>query len=544
MNYLDTQQLYFGRGDILNVLNRRVADLKEGYRQNVALLGNRFVGKSTVLYRFAQNLDDELTVVYLDLENRQFDYFVKKFIASLLYNFARSRQLALHHEIDILLEATKEAIPHTVSVIHKILKDHKAGKSAAVFQGVMALPEVYTNETGKFCVLIIDEFQNIGDYNVYQAFQVLGKKIMTQTRCLYVCASSQPQEAQRILGEKLSLLFGNFEVLGVECFDLATSQDYISHRLRDLKIGAGLKSFLTDFTGGHPLYLDLICRELINLSAIHRQAEAYLPLLSLAVENTIFDRWGVLSRHFELLINELCAPKDARPVAEILMSMANAHHTLDEIASDTQIRRPALVNKMKALIECGIVFKNGRFHYYSDKLFKYWIKYVFQKRLKDIELSPDGQRKQFKDEFQRHVENFKVSTRQDFSSRIVELLTCFDNESFQLNGRKYRLPAFREIVPFKMRQENGFYADFIKAKTDDATWIIIMKKDNLSEPELRSIMQEARKIENKPGQCLIISLKDLDDATRLRALQERFWIWNEGELNALLTFFDKPYILK
>jgi len=544
MNYLDTHQTFFGRDDILGVLNRRVSDLKEGYRQNVALLGGRFVGKSSILVRFAQNLDDDLTVVYLDLENRELDYFLKKFIGSLLYNYAKSKHLPLHDEIDVLLESVKDTLPHTVSVVHKILKDYKAGKLSAAFQGVMALPEVYSNETGKFCILIIDEFQYINDYYVHQAFQVLGKKIMTQKRCLYICASSQPQEAARILGEKLSLLFGNFEILTVEPFDSLTSQNYIGQRLQELKIGAGLKSFLTDFTGGHPLYLDLICRELISQSAIHQQSEVYLPLLSLAVENTIFDRWGVLSRHFELLINELCAPKDARLVSEVLISLANAHLKLDEIAGDTNIRRQSLSVKIKALIERGIVFKNGKFHYFSDKLFKYWIKYVFQKRLKDIELSPDRQRLMFKEEFQRHVENFKVSTRQDFSSRIVELLHCFGNECFQLNGRKYRLPAFREIVPFKLRQENGIYSDFIKAKTDDAIWIIIMKKDSLSEQELRSIMQEARKIESRPEQCLIISLRELDDATRLKALQERFWIWNEGELNTLMTFFDKPYILR
>ena len=71
-----------------------------------------------------------------------------------------------------------------------------------------------------------------------------------------------------------------------------------------------------------------------------------------------------------------------------------------------------------------------------------------------------------------------------------------------------------------------------------------MKKDSLNEQELQTIVNESHKINNKPDQCLIISLKELDGATRLKALQERFWIWNEGELKTLLTLFDKPYIVR
>jgi len=545
MSYIDSEKNFFGRNDILDLLKRRVVDLKEGYRQNVALLGNQYVGKSSLLHHFLVNMDDEgITVIYLDLENKDFNYFFTKFTGSLLYNFSKNKKLPLHDDLNLLLESTKDVIPHTVQVIKKIRTDFSKNKHADCFLGLMTLPEIFTNETGQYCVLILDEFQNLEELFVPNVFRDLGKKIMTQKRCFYIVSSSYQDLAKKILSEKLSLLFGNFEVIHVEPFDFQASQEFVEHALVDSKIGIQLRSFLGDFTGGHPLYLSLLCQELINLSAIHGQGEIYMPLLSQAVENTIFDRWGVISRHFELTIKGLCNGKDSHVISSILMSIANGKHKFDEIVADSGMKKSQLKQKINHLLEMGIIVKNGNFHCFKDRLFRYWVKFVFQKRLKVVELAPDKQRKQFKEELNTCVENFKISSRKDFSSRIIELLDCFDNEAFDLNGRKYKLPEFRKMTPVKYKNDSGVSFDIIKASTENATWFIVMKKEIFGENDVNAVLAEAKKIMKKPERCLIISLSDLDENARLRALQERFWIWNERELNALLTLFDKPYIVR
>jgi len=545
MSDTDLEKNFFGRTDVLDLLKKRVIDLKEGCRQNVALLGNQYVGKSSVLHNFLSNLDEgEVIAIYLDLENKDFSYFFSKFTGSLLYNFSKDRQLPLHDDLNLLLESVKDFIPQTVQVIKKIQKDFAHGKLSASFLGLLTLPEIFTNETGKFCILILDEFQNLEEFGVPNVFQSLGKKIMTQKRCFYIVSSSFKGAAKKILSEKLSLLFGNFETIDVDTFDIQTSQRFVEHNLKDIKIGGQLRNFLTDFTGGHPLYLNLICRELTSLSAIHKQQEIYLPLLSQAVENTIFDRWGVISRHFELVVNELCAGKGNRVTSLILISLSNGKYKVDDIIQDTGAKKSQIVQKITQLIELGIIVKNGNFHYFKDKLFKYWTKYVYQRRLREVELAPDKQRRQFDEEFNAGVEDFNVATRQDFSSRIIDLFYCFDNEALSLNGRKYKLPVFREITPCKFKDESGSFVDVIKAATEDAVWFVVSKREHVGENDVNAILREAKQIEPRPERCLIISLGDLDENTRLKALQERFWIWSEQELNTLLTLFDKPYITR
>lgn len=544
MNYIDGAQQFFGRGDVINLMKRRVIDLKSGYRQNIALLGNQYVGKSALLHYFFQNLDErDVTVIYLDLENKDFSYFVRKFIGSLLYNYSKNFSHPLHEDIHLLMESTRDFIPYTVEVIKKVYENFQQGKMMDTFLGLLTIPEIFTNETGTFCVLILDEFQNLRAIFPEDVFEELGKKIMTQKRCLYVVASSYAGEAQKILSEELLLLFGNFETIPLEPFDLKTSQEFISHSLRELKVGIQLHNFLTDFAGGHPLYLRILCRELINLCALHRQNEIYLPLISQTVENTIFDRWGIISRHFELVINDLCLGKGNQVIASILIALANTSHKVEHMVRDTGLKRSQITQRVNRLQEQGVIVKNGSFYYLKDKLFKYWIKYIYQRRLKDIELAPDKLRRQFKSEFHQAVESFKIMSQKDFSSRIMELFYCFENEAFELNGRRYKLPVFLNMVSRKLVGDHGSTFDVIEAKTDNAMWFIVIKKEDFSEIEVNAVIKAARSRGQKADRCLIISLTDLDENTKIRALQERFWIWNEGELNTLLNLFDKPYIV-
>lgn len=526
----------------MELLKKRVLDLKEGYRQNVALFGDRYIGKTAILQHFLVNLDEEITVLYVDVENKDFRSFLDQFVGSLLHHYSSSRKLPLYEDVALLLESVQGGIPHTVSVIRKIYKDYHAKKLSTSFHGLLALPEIFTNETGRVCVLVLDEFHRLEELTVPNAFAYLGKKIMTQKKCLYVVTSSNPQQAKKILSEKLSLLFGNFEMIPVGPLDPQTSREFIEETLRGIRIKEPLRDFLVDFTGGYPLYLHLVCKELAGLSALHDQDEIFIPALTQAVENTLFNRWGLISRHFELMVQELAAGKGNQIVPALLMCLANDKHKLDDLHAELGLKRNQVSGKINRLREEGVIFKNGNFYYFRDKLLKYWIKYIFQPRLKNVGIGPEHHRELFQQEFQSCVENFNITSRKDLPLRIMELLYCFDNEAFDLNGRKYKLPLFREIVPWKVGNEQGQSLNVIKALANEDVWLIAVKDENVSEAEVNALLEESRKNAPRPQRHLIISLKSLDENTRLKALQERCWIWNEGEINTLLTLFNKPYI--
>jgi len=538
---------FYGRKDTLALIKRRVIDLKDGYRQNMALLGSQHVGKSAILRQFLSDLDDETLVpVYLDLEGRDVYYFFSKFIRSLLHHFARYQRLNSQDSLPELLTALETHIPQTVLRAREVsLLMGKDWLSDAV-DLLLSLPEVFSSETGLNCLIILDEFQVLEEFGIGDIFHRLADHIAVQKKSLFLLASSYEELARHILSERLTLLFGNFEIVPVDPFNLRQSQEFIVSRMGGINMGIQLKNFLADFTGGRPLYLDILLHELVSLASIYKQQEIYAPLITQAVENMLFSRWGALSRHFELAITRVTSGKTNRLVSDLLMSMAEGRYRIKDLVDSVGIGSPktsTVLQRLNYLSEEDIVEKNGTHYYIKDKLFRYWIKYVFLKRLRSIELDPGRLKKDFMEEIARSISDFNAACRKDFSCRMTELLRCFDNDHLVLKGRKYTVPAFKNVKTLKLHQRGGVFCDILQAETDEGPWILVLRKDPLAENDIHAVMQEVKNMGLKPRRCVIVSLADLEDSVRLRALEERMWIWNEPELNSLMNLFNKPYLI-
>lgn len=540
-----SQQHFYGRKKKLELLKRRVLDLKEGYRQNMAFLGDRYTGKTMIVRKFLSELDDaQIVPVYIDFENADLAYFFYKMAGSLLYHYGRLRGLAVTDDLTALINATEGNLPETVKAIKKIQSHLAQNREKEAYLETIELPQVYTQEANVYCVLFFDEFQHLEDFAVEDEFQSLGKAIMTQRRCLYVVTSSQLWTAHKILSEKLTLLFGNFEIVEIKPFDMKASREFVLYQLPGLKMSEQLMHFLIDFTAGHPLYLTLTCEELRALCASHKQNEIFLPLLTRAMEDMLRKRWGVLSRHFDLVLDKIASGKGNIVVSRILLSLANGRQKIGELSDSLKLKQASVSGRVTRLVELGIIAKNGNYFYISDRLFKYWLKFVYYKRRRMIEDQDDRLSQEFRREFAEAFETSSANGRKDVSSQVLELLSCFENEALSINGRRYKLPVFRQMTPTRIRMSAGGHLDLIRALSDEGEWLIVLKSGTVSENEISSLVSETKKISSKPQKCVLISLDGLDENARIRALQERMWIWNEGELNTLASIFDKSFITR
>ncbi|MFA6378559.1 MAG: ATP-binding protein [Candidatus Omnitrophota bacterium] len=542
---LDIEKNFFGRQDVLSLLKKRVIDLKDGYRQNLAFLGPQFIGKTSILQKFICDLDDkDLVTVYVNFERKDLHYLFTNFVGSILYHFSKNQGLEPHQDINLLIEATKSRLPQTVSAIKHVQALLEKRRMAEAYQGLISLLETFSIESNKFCLVVFDEFHHLEDFDIPDAFQELGKRIMTQKRCLYVMASSFQHLARKILSEKLSLLFGHFEVLEIEPLMLKTSQEFITHSLKDIQIKDPLKNFLVDFTGGHPFYLNILIGELVQLCQIHRQTEIFLPLLSQAIENTIFNRWGVLSRHFEILTDHLTSSKDSHETFRLLIALADPKNKIEDVVVSNGLKKMVVKQKIAKLLEADLLDRNGHSYYLKDKLFRYWIKYILRQRLSFIGLDLKEERELFRKELASAMSDFYVVSQKDLSLRVIELLSCFQDEIFSLHGRRYRLSPFQKFKSSKLRVSPERQLDTIKAYTSEGSWVIVLNEKDLSENEMSVFVNEVKKTGQKSQKQIIISLANLENPVRLRALQEKMWIWSERELNFLFNMYDKPYIVK
>lgn len=544
MNYIDALQNFTGRRFKLDLLKRRVKDLRDGYRQNLAILGDQYMGKSTILRKFVHEMDNEKVIpIYLDLHNKDTHYFFYKYMTSLLYSFAKMKKLKLDTDLKQLLLITYQYIPQTAQSIEKIRALYESNKLLLAFNDLISLPDIFFEETGIMCTLIFDEFHELEEWGLASAFEDLGTKIMTQKHCFYILTSSFEEKARKIINDKLSLLFGNFEIIYVDLFDLQTSLDHIDRVLVNVRMGLQLKNFLADYTGGHPLYLNLILNELNSLSAIHKQNEVYVPLLTQAIENVVFNQWGVLSRHFELIVNQLCSGKGNRVTAALLISLANGRHKINDLIDYLEIRKSQINPRLKFLVENNVIAKNGTYFYLKDKLLRYWIKYVYQRRVKSVDLEPDREFRMFKEDLNQAVTNFQLMSRQGLPDRVKDLMRSFNNEVLSINGRKYRLPQFTDLKIERLNNGSGTSFEVIRGEADQDNWLVVLKKEPLSDKDISDLIIHRKNECKRSDRCVVVALSELDETAKVRVLQERMWLWNESELNKLMNLYDKPYIV-
>ncbi|MDI6606691.1 MAG: ATP-binding protein, partial [Candidatus Omnitrophota bacterium] len=238
----------FGRQNYLEILEKRVSGLLEGYRRNIAVIGDESVGKSSILFKFLGGFcDNRIIMLYLESRHESLFSFARRFIGVLLYNFMLNSGMPLKEDLDFLILKSERYIPRTVGKVKAILNAAAKRKKHNIFTELLSLCEIFHRETDKYCVVVFDEFCNLEKLGVRNLYREWSKLLISQKNTMYIITSSRKFKARTVLSRELSLLFGNFEIVTVEPFDIKTSGRYLEERLKVLNLNDGLKDFLIHF---------------------------------------------------------------------------------------------------------------------------------------------------------------------------------------------------------------------------------------------------------------------------------------------------------
>ncbi|MBN2097499.1 MAG: ATP-binding protein, partial [Candidatus Omnitrophica bacterium] len=150
---------FFGRGETLDLLTRRAQGLKEGFRQNIAVIGPRLIGKSSLLLQFLSNFSHPQVVpIYIDLRLNSLSHFIQKFIGTLLYHYLKAKNIKSDEQIESLKNQAQATIPQTVETIRRIEKYMQNLQFALAYETALQLTAVLKKESAFNCMLILDEF--------------------------------------------------------------------------------------------------------------------------------------------------------------------------------------------------------------------------------------------------------------------------------------------------------------------------------------------------------------------------------------------------
>ncbi|MFH1228790.1 MAG: ATP-binding protein, partial [Planctomycetota bacterium] len=393
-----TKGSLFDRKPYLEILEKRVNGLLEGYRQNLAIIGDELVGKTSIIYKFLDKFyDNRIIMLYLEIRPESLLSFVRRFIGVLLFNFLSNSGMPLKEDLEYLIKKSESYIPQATEKIKLILAAADKRKTTNIYTELLSLCETIHEESGKFVVVIFDEFHNLENIGIKNLYRDWSRLLITQKSTMYIIISSMKFKAKSILAKNLSLLFGNFEVINVEPFDIKTSGEYLTDKLCGLNINAGIKDFLVHFTGGYPFYLEVIAEAMLNA----RQSE-----LADLLESLFFDASGILNQRFSNYIKRFLDSGHGNDYLSILYLIASGSNKIKDIAHILKKQKKEFDIRMNRLLELDTVTRSGDFLKINDRIFGFWLRFVYQEKLHALTFDAQRQKAKFRDNISELIQDF------------------------------------------------------------------------------------------------------------------------------------------
>lgn len=523
----------FGRKQYLDLLHKRVSALTDGYRQNLAFIGDDLIGKTTVLSGFLAGFSDRrFLILFLEARQETLESFCRRFIGALLYNFLLPDTLSLREDLEYLLDKSSPLIPKTAEKIRAILGELRKNKRAQVVTDLFSLTELIHAETGRSCVVIFDEFHKLERLGIKKLFKDWAQLLMTQKHTMYIIASSAPYKARTILAKDLSLLFGNFEVVDVEPFDVRTTELYLDERLKGCAVEPGTRKFVANLTGGNPYYLSVIA------DGLRRKGNAGLvPFL----EEILFDSAGVLNQRFSGLVKRYEEMPNGQEYVTILFHVACGCNKLPDIAHLMRGLKKELAPRVSYLIETDALRRSGDFLIIPDRLFGFWLKSVHAQRLVSLTHDLTHQKAGFRAAVEALAQEFARQASKPVAQRVAELFRLFSDDRIQMERKSLRLDRFREIKPLEFGSKR--LRDGLICRSGDSVWVLAFGSGAVTEEDIAEFSSECRKYRNKTLKKIIVNLSDLDHNSHLKALEEKIITWDLGRVNQILDLYSRPRII-
>lgn len=527
------KNIFFSREEHLRILTKRVENARHGYRQNIAIIGDELVGKSSIVFNFLSKLDERGVIpLYMEIRQESLFSFARRFIGVLLYGFLAHGDLSLKEDLDFLIEKSAVHIPRTVERIRFILSEIKKRKKDNIFFQLLTLCEIIHQETQKLCVVIFDEFHNFENLGSKKIFAEWSRILLSCKNTLYVILSSRECKAKNILAKELNLLFGNFEVITVEPFDVKTTDDYLEIVLNGADINTGLKKFIAHFTGGIPFYLRLIVDSLLN--SRHKQ-------LTSVLEELLFEERGVLNQKFTDYIKRYHKEENAALYTTILHLVCEGHNKIRDLSHFLRRPKEKVIPLINRLIEMGLISRSQDFIKINDRVFSFWLRFVHKEKLSSLTYDAKNQNFLFRRKIDEMIGEYLANAKKSVIERTAEVLHLFGDDCIQLERKRLKLNQFREIKPLEFNSRR--LKQGLICRSHDSIWIIGFKNDVLTEEDITDFSKECKKYRKKHQRKIIIALKEIDSNSRLRALEEKILTWDVNSLNQIMDFFFKPRVI-
>jgi len=488
------------------------------------MIGPPGSGKSFQLQQLVTSHGARRTVIYCPLYRESCGGFLRRLLAASLQGALREADTT---ELEPLLTQVASRWPETASAMRTVaaLLDRRA--YAEAFRRIFDALQVLTQEQGRPCVLILDEFLFLEDLGLAHAFQELGKRVMTCPSLLFILASSSAVRARTILRERLHLLFGQFELIEVGPLEAGRTTEWVKAELRGVPGGKEVGPFLLDWIGGNPWHLTVFLDRLRELVALQRHPTS--------TEGVVMQSaWDVLGRPGGML-HQWCASRTAQlPVRsmDVLLQVALGARTMTRIGA--RAGRVRLSSILQSLVEQDLAQRNGTCWIVPDPLLRCWLSTVlWTQRERPV---PDRRvvRGRMEEYLRQRWIQWVWNRQRPLAAQVSDLLLRFCDETVSLDQKTGRLPRFARIQAEGQGQEGSTY---LVAQARDRHWYCSVAESPVGERAIAAFETFCRTQHARPARKIIVATGGLDTNAKLLAKTANMWVWGAEELEVLSVLY-------
>ncbi|MEI8350570.1 MAG: hypothetical protein WCI77_10520 [Candidatus Omnitrophota bacterium] len=510
----------------LGTLDKRIKAFAEGYRQNIALLGDDDQEISYLLnnYLSVRRVDSliyiHVTTAYIDRKN-----FLKSITISLLGEY-----VGIHDTFDALLNHTQALLPLTVAAIKETFRR----SSPPTFLEILEIINKFINESGRKCVFIIEDF--LGLKKLFPNFHHdFSKFIILQRNCMVILAAMNIKESQTTLYSDLNLLFGSFEKILLSETDPVEAYAILREHLLGLNCSPFFVSFFFNILGANTMYYQLM-KDVIRDSYC---ADDEVRAITVAIKKLLYNNESYFFQRFIAhirLIEATCKSSGILP--RFLVAMSEGYLREKELLSLHFMEAKDLRIKLQKLSDMNYVESLGTLYRLKDPLFSFWLSHVFAVSFLPPVMDAKKREILFQKKLYESIVLFKTQFNQDNVSKIIDLLSSFKNDTVRIGKDKYRLPLIEKSRVLSYPEKD---AHFLIGEGKEILFIAV-KEHCADDADIFDFVEKSSSIKGKNVKKIFISLERFSSTARLTAKNNKLIAWDLHELDDLLRMYHKPII--
>lgn len=368
------------RKQALALVIAAIMRLKAGSPKWLALLGQRKVGKTSLLLEAARRADDSTAFAIIDVFNHlpvSTEFFRRLVLRVVDGIFApecgQSLEMIWDADTYRAVLSQSQRFGRLSTDLKRLLLTLRDPPAASVeVASLLQVPEHLAAALKIHVVIAIDEFQELADLKVGRpaktVLPMLRAVWQRHQRVAYMISGSARSLITNLVTSQRSPFFGHFDLLEIEGFSTADAQALlIDGAVPGRPISRPLAERAVEAIGGNPFYLQLLGEQLAALDAPLDE-----PALKEAISRLVFHRTGRLAMFFEAELQRVVGRSG--PALALLEHIARSPSRPADLQRATGLSSSSTVNYIARLGDVIRLRQDGHYEL-TDALMAQWLRW-------------------------------------------------------------------------------------------------------------------------------------------------------------------------